>query len=136
MTEQLETLFSRNFETLCALGLLSLSGADGMTRCQIGHTRQFLALAGDQLRRTCGQPEAWPASFATSAQDSAELTRRYSAALASWQTESLRLIEQQAAAANTLLKQAIDDLPEVAAESAAHRAAATRSRKGEHRLAA
>lgn len=139
MTEQLESLFSRNFETICELGLLSLSGADGMMRCQVGHTRQFLALGGDQLRRTCCQPlsfEAWQASLATSAQDTAEMARQYRAAFSSWQAESMRLIERQAAAANNLLKQAMDDLSEVAADSAEHHAAPTRSRKGEHKLAA
>lgn len=139
MSEQLESLFSRNFETICELGLLSLSGADGMMRCQLGHARQFLALGGDQLRRTCCQPfsaEAWQAGLATSAPDTAEVTRQYSAALSRWQAESMRLVEQQAASANTLLKRAMDDLSEVAADSAEHHATPTRSRKGEHKLAA
>lgn len=140
MTEQLESLFSRNFETLCELGLLSLSGADGMMRCQLGHTREFLALGGDQLRQACRPltPEAWQASLATRSQDAAAMARQYSAALSSWQAESMRLLEQQSAAANTLLKQAMNDaFAQAAGEAAEHRAApSTRSRKGEHKLAA
>jgi hypothetical protein len=140
MTEQLESLFSRNLETICELGLLSLSGADGMMRCQFGHTRQFLALGGDQLRQAYCRPlsaEAWQTSRSTRAQDAAEMAGRYIAALAGWQAESMRLIEQQASAANGLLKQAMNEsLNELAAESAQHRAPPARSRKGEHKLAA
>lgn len=140
MTEQLESLFSRSFETLCELGQLSLSSADRMTRCQFGHTRQFLALGGDQLRQAYCRPlspEAWYASLATRSQDAAEMARQYTVALSNWQAESLRLIEQQAAAANTLLNQAMNEsFGEPAGESAEHRAPPTRSRKGEHQLAA
>lgn len=140
MNEQLESLFSRNFETICELGLLSLSGADGMMRCQVGHAREFLALGGDQLRQACRPltPEAWQASLATRSQDAAEMARQYTAALSSWQAESMRLIEQQAAAANALLKQAMNGaFSEPAGEAAEHRAShPTRSRKGEHKLAA
>lgn len=141
MTQPLDSLFSHSFEAICDFGLLSLSGADGMMRCQFSHTRELLALGGDRAQRAFALPnlgQEWQAAIAAASQDSLDSARQYTAALSRWQAESMRLIEQQAAAANALLKQSMDEaISDVERESAAPgESRSARSRKGEHKLAA
>lgn len=141
MTQPLDSLFSHSFEAICALGLLSLSGAGGMMRCQFKQTRELLALGGDQAQRAFALPnpgQAWQAAIAAASQDTLDSARQYTAALSRWQAENMRLIEQQAAAANALLNQTMDEaFSDIERESAASGdSRSARSRKGEHKLAA
>lgn len=134
MTPQMEPLFSRSFDLICDLGVFGLSASDAMLRCQMDHSRNFLALGGDRLRAGLGgRPEQWVAPIAL--QDAVDSARRCVVVASTWQAETMRLIETQSAKANAILADALADSLAAVQGEAPH-AGRGRSRKSEHKLAA
>lgn len=133
MTARLQPLYSRSFDVLCELGLLALSGSDALLHCQIGHSRNLLALGGDRLRKSLElTPEQW--ASANAFDDALESARQLALATSKWQAETMRQIETQAAMAHAIVTDALNH--GLVTDDAGAGRHGSRSRKADHRLAA
>lgn len=151
MLPQLEPVFVRSFEMIRELAALSLSGSQALLCSQIDQAQALMTRNGERLREALANvpatPEQWSEAMQATMRDAVDSTRECMLAATAMQAETMRLVEKQAAEAQAILTEALEDAQTEAQSGgftvAINKAAAaapsrrnTRTREVEHRRAA
>lgn len=114
MTQQLDSFFL-GIELSRKLGTQALTGFEKFVTLHLDHTQEFIGRTSKQLKAVCAErsvgddPAQWAVAFQDGLRSSIEMTRDAMIAATDYQTESLRLLQDQAAELQKLVSSSLNE---------------------------